>query len=342
VLVAGRLAQGAGAGAMAASALTLAASAEAARRAVVISTLTAIMAACAGGATLAGGAATVALSWRVTVALPALSLAIVPFCLRLASVHPGRDEPADVVGAGLLTSAVAAVLVLIQALLIGLSLPLMGTVALIAVAATVALVRRVRTQPNGFLPQRFATEPTFRTASATGFCVFGGFFGGLFVGPQVLVHLHGWSVFAVGVALLPGAMLGAALSRFAPRLAARLGVRLLLTTTVAVLAVLFAVTGATGARVATVIAAVSFGFIAFGITQAVLVNQVSAVIPQVDRGIAMGLVNLAFVTGGAVGAALAGALVRPLGFGGAVAAIAALPLAAAALTLGRRPSGVRT
>jgi MFS transporter, DHA2 family, metal-tetracycline-proton antiporter len=336
MLVAGRLAQGAGSGAMAASALILAVSAEAARRGMVIGTLTAVMAGCAGGATLIGGAATVALSWRITVVLPALSLAIVPFCLRMASVYPGKaGERIDVAGAGLLASAVAALLVVIQTPALNLPIPLAGVVALIVVVATVALVRRVLVRPNSLLPRRLTTEPALRVASMIGFSVFGGYFAVLFAAPQVLVHTHGWSVFAVGVALLPGAVLGAVLSRFATHLAVRLGDRLLLAATATSLAMLLAVAGATGAGTATVIAAASFGFIAFGITQAVLVNQVSTVIPQVDRGIATGLLNLAFVTGGAVGAALAGALVRSLDLDGALAAVAALPLIAAVVAVSR-------
>jgi MFS family permease len=341
VLVAGRLAQGTGAGAMAAGALTLAASAESARRGIVIGTLTATMAVYAGGATLAGGAVTVALSWRAAVVLPALSLAIVPLCLRLASVHPGRaGEPVDVAGVGLLTSVVATLLVLIQAPTLKAPAPLVGVIALVAAVATVAFVQRVRARPNGLLPRRLATAPTFRTACMTGFGVFGGYFAGLFVVPQILVHTRGWSVFAVGVALLPGAALGAGLSRWATRLAARLDSRLLLATTATALAVLLALAGATGAGTVAVIAAASMGFIAFGITQVVLIDQVSTVIPPADRGMATGLLNLAFVTGGAVGSALVGALVRPLNFAGALATSAALPLAAAviaALSMGQQP-----
>lgn len=345
MLVAGRLVQGVGAGAMAASALTLAVSAETGRRKKVIGTLTATMAVCAGGATLAGGVATGALSWRVALVLPALSLVIVPFCLRLASIHPGRrDQPVDVAGAGLFSAAVGALLVLIQAPALKLPLALVGALALVAVAAAVALVRRISAQPNGLLPRRLVTGPAFRTACVIGFCVFSGYFGGLFAAPQILERAHGWSAFAVGVALLPGAVLGAAFSRFASRLAACLGSRLLLILTAAALAALLAVAGATGAGIATVVAAASFGFIAFGITQVVLVDHVSTVISQSQRGIAIGLLNLAFVTGGAVGSVLTGSLVRPLGFDGALVAVAALPLTAAvvaALALSQQPSTIQ-
>lgn len=339
VLVAGRLAQGVAAGAMASSAFTLAASAEAARRGAVIGMLTATMAVFAGGATLVGGAATVALSWRVAVALPALSLVIVPLCRRLASGHPGRaGAPVDVAGAGLLTLAAGALLVLIQARTLGLSTPLVVALAVVAMATTAAFARRVHSRPDGFLPQRLISQPAFRSACMIGFWVFGGFFAAVFLVPQMLVRMHGWGVFAVGAALLPGAVLGAVLSRFATRLAARLGRGALLTTTATTLAALLVVAGMTSTWVATMIVAASFGFIAFGITQAVLVDHVCTVTPPADRGIATGLLNFAFVTGGGAGADLAGALVRPLHLDGALAAVAVLPLAAtglAALTSGR-------
>ncbi|NEA28276.1 MFS transporter, partial [Actinomadura bangladeshensis] len=61
---------------------------EPAARPRVLAGYGAIMAVFASAATLAGGAVTTWLSWRVTVVLPVLSVAAVPFCLGLAT-RPG-------------------------------------------------------------------------------------------------------------------------------------------------------------------------------------------------------------------------------------------------------------
>ena len=335
VLVAGRLALGAGAGAVSASALALGASLEPARRTRVLATVGATMAFFAGTATLVGGVVTAALSWRVTMALPALSLVGVCLCLRQAAAPAARSRgPIDVVGAGLLTVTAAALVVLIQARTLRLPAPLVGAVALLAPLGALGLARRVSARPAGFVPRLLAGDRAFYIDCAIGFGMFGGYFAALYAVPQILVHDHGWSVLAVGVALLPGALLGAAVSRAVGPVAASLGAHRLLAATAAAFTAALGAAGAAGVAAGFVVAA-AFGFTAFGITQVTLVDRVSARIPAAHRGAAAGLLNLAFLVGGSVGSSAAGALSPSLGLSHALLVVAALPLAAGLIAASR-------
>ena len=331
-LVVGRFVLATGSGAMMAAALALAASIEPDLRAKVLAGFGATIAVFAGSATLAGGLVTELVTWRATLVLPVLSLAAVPLCLRAATQRPGSGQPVDILGAGLLAVAATTVVLLIQAHTLALAPPLFAATALLAALAAAALAWRVRRAPEGFLPRALAADRAFVLASATGFGVFGGLFGAMYAVPQLLVNAHGWSVLDVGAALLPGAVAGAALARAASRLAAsRLGGHRLLAALATAFAIVLGLAGLTGAAIVPLIAGTFFGFAAFAVTQVVLTNQISRSVPAAQRGAAMGLLNLAFLTGGAVGSATAGALSRPLGLPAALTCVAVLPLVAGAL-----------
>jgi len=334
VLVAGRLALGAGAGAVSASALALGASLEPARRTRVLATVGATMSIFASTATLVGGVVTAALSWRVAMALPALSLVGVCLCLRQVAAPVAQSRtPIDVVGAGLLTVTVAALLLLIQARTLRLPAPLVGAAALLATLGALGLARSVSRRPTGLVPQVLAGDRAFHVDCAIGFGMFGGYFAALYAVPQILVHDHGWSVLAVGVALMPGAVLGAAISRAIGHVAASLGTNRLLAATAAMFTAALVGAGTAGVAAGFVVA-VSVGFTAFG-TLVALVDRVSARTPAAHRGAAAGLLNLAFLVGGSVGSSAAGALSPSLGFAHALLVVAALPLAAGLIAASR-------
>lgn len=335
VLVAGRFALGAGSGAAGAVALTLAAHVDPAQRPKVLAWFGATMAAIAGSATLVGGVVTEALSWHITLALPAVALAAVPFVLGLTSPHAGSRRRVDALGAALLTTTATALLVLIQAPALDLPLPLVVAVAAVLTVAAGSLAMRVRRRPDGFVPRALASNRAFGAAAATGFGVYGGFFAALYAVPQILVGVHGWSVLAVGAALLPGAALGASLSRVAGRIAARIGGQPLLASVAVAGAAGLIVAGLTGGVPLAVVIAASIGFAAFAITQVVLTAEVSTRTAAAQRGAAMGLLNLAFLTGGAVGSAAVGALAGPLDLFDGLALVGLLPLAAGAVALAR-------
>jgi len=71
---------------------------------------------------------------------------------------------------------------------------------------------------------------------------------------------------------------------------------------------------------------VSLGFIAFATTQVILTDRISSLAAPTQRGAALGLLNLAFLVGGAIGSAAAGALARTLDPADTLAIVALLPL----------------
>jgi DHA2 family metal-tetracycline-proton antiporter-like MFS transporter len=324
--VAGRFVLAAGSGAMTSSAVTLSVSTDPARRAAVLSWFGAVLAIFAGSATAVGGLVASALSWRVVLVLPVLSLVAVGSAMSLAP-QQGRGGGVDGVGAGLLTTAVAALLVLLQAP--ALRLPVVATVLLgaVVIAAGGLLVARTRRRPDGFVPQRLVGSRSFLAAAAVGAGVFGGLFAAMFAAPQLLVHGHGWSVLAVGLVLLPGALLGAVTSRSAGRLAPARG-RQLLGGAAGLTGVLLGAAGLAGGPAWLVLAGTSTAFVGFALTQAVVTAAVGAAVEPEGRGTALGLLNLMFLVGGAVGSAVAGGLAGPLGVSGALVVAAVLPLGA--------------
>ncbi|GGS93014.1 MFS transporter [Nonomuraea spiralis] len=328
-LVAARALLAAGSGALSAVALSLAATAEPERRPAVLAWFGSAMAVFSAGATLAGGLVTQALSWRLTLALPALALVAMPFCLPLAR-RAGSRGRVDVVGAGLLAAAVSAFLVLVQAANLGLTWPVAAPAGVVAALAGAALVRRGRTTPDGFVPRDLPADRVFRRAALIGVGVYGGLFATMWAAPQLLAGVHGWSVLTIGAWLLPGALVGVVLARVA-------GTRAwLLPAVAAVFAGSLVTAGIAGvlgdgravAAVVLVVAA-SLGFPAFSLAQVVITARMSASFPVERRGGAMGLLNLTFFVGGGIGLGVAGALSRGLGLPGTLVVIAAFPLVAA-------------
>ncbi|MFI7688272.1 MFS transporter [Nonomuraea sp. NPDC049655] len=342
-LVAARAVLAAGSGALSAVALNLAATAEPERRQAVLAWFGSAMAVFSAGATLAGGLVTQALSWRLTLALPALALVAVPFCLPVAR-RAGSGGRVDVVGAGLLAAGVSAFLVLVQSANLGLTWPVAALAGAVAVLAGAALVRRTRTVAGGFVPRDLPADRVFRGAALIGVGVYGGLFATMWAAPQLLAGVHGWSVPAIGAWLLPGALVGVVLARIA-------GTRSwLLPAVAAAFALCLVAAGLAGAltggqhghggpagwAAVLLVVAASLGFPAFSLAQVVITARMSASFPVERRGGAMGLLNLTFFVGGGIGLGVAGALSRLAGLPGTLVVIALFPLAAALARAGRR------
>ncbi|MGV9307961.1 MULTISPECIES: MFS transporter [unclassified Nonomuraea] len=336
VLVAGRLVLAAGSGAMAAGGAALAAAVPPDRRFRVLAGYGVVIAAFAACATLVGGVVATWVSWRATLILPALSLAAVPLCLPLVR-RAGTGRSLDVTGAALLTLVATTLLVAIQSGTLRLPAALVVALVCCLVPAAAALAWWTRRHADGFLPHAVITDRAFLAAVAIGASVFAGLFATMYAAPQILARSHGWSVLAIGAALLPGAVVGAVLARTAGRFHPGDRRRLLAATalvTAAALAV--AATGAAGPWA--VVAAASLSLSAFAVTQVVLTGEMSARLPIQLRGVGMGLLNLTFFVGGAAGSAVTSALSGGLGLTRALAVVAAFSVAAAVLALSTRPA----
>ncbi|MBT2896301.1 MFS transporter [Streptomyces sp. McG3] len=343
VLVAGRFVQAAGSGAMAACAMALTASVPPDRRPQVFAGFGATMAIFSAGATLAGGVLTEWVTWRIALVLPALSLLIVPLCLAGAPARKNSGRPMDLPGAALLTLTAMSFLVLIQSSALALGSPLVIATAAVLVLSAAGLTRRIRGSDTSFVPRALVTDRVFLKAAVIGIGVYGGLFAAMYAVPQLLVRDHGWSVLSVGVRLLPGAVVGAVLSRMAGRLTAGdHGNRLLAGVSIAFAA---ALAGAlTGSGVLLILGA-SLGFSAFSVTQVFTTALMSGHIEPARRGGAMGLLNLTFFVGGGIGSATAGALAKSMPLSTALGVVALFPLIAALVAVapagrtGSRSSG---
>ncbi|MFH8757624.1 MFS transporter [Streptomyces atroolivaceus] len=337
VLVAGRFVQAAGSGAMAACAMALTASVPPDRRPATLAGFGATMAVFSAGATLAGGVLTEWVSWRIALVLPALSLLVVPLCLAAAPARKGSGRPMDLPGVTLLTLTAMSFLVLIQSSALALGTPLVIGTAVVFLLAAAALVLRVRTSETSFVPRALVTDGVFVRAAVVGIGVYGGLFAAMYAVPQLLVREHDWSVLSVGVWLLPGAVVGAVLSRLAGKLTAGdRGNRLLGAVGVAFAAALGGALA--GPDVVVLILGASLGFAAFSVTQVFTTALMSAHIEPARRAGAMGLLNLTFFVGGGVGSATAGALAKSVSLSVSLGVIAVFPLVAAlaAFTLATR------
>lgn len=337
VLVAGRFVQAAGSGAMAACAMALTASVPPERRAQVFAGFGATMAIFSASATLAGGVFTEWVTWRIALVLPALSLLIVPLCLAGAPARKNSGRSMDLPGAALLTLTAMSFLVLIQSSALALSTPLVTATAVVLLLSGAGLIWRTHSSDTSFVPRALVTDGVFLKAAVIGIGVYGGLFAAMYAVPQLLVRDHGWSVLAVGVWLLPGAVVGAILSRLAGRLTAGDHGNLLLGAVS--LAFAAALAGAlSGSGVVLLILGASLGFSAFSVTQVFTTALMSGHIEPARRGGAMGLLNLTFFVGGGVGSATAGALAKSMSLSTALGVVALFPLIAAlvAFTLSRR------
>ncbi|MFI9173106.1 MFS transporter [Streptomyces lincolnensis] len=334
-LVAGRFLLAAGSGAMSSAALALAASSAPERRPRILAIFGATMSVFSAGATLAGGVVTEWLTWRLTVILPVLSLLALPLVLRQAAARPGSGRAVDLWGALLLTVTAASFLILIQSAALSLSAGTVTVTAVLLVLAGAGLAARVLRVPESFVPRAIAGDSTFVRAALTGAGVYAGLFGTMYAVPQLLVREHGWSVLSIGLWLLPGAVLGAVLSRRASRMGG--SANGLLTVTAFVCAVLLALVSLADGGPAVVIAGASLAFAAFAVTQVVTTGLLSARIAPQQRGGAVALLNLTFFVGGGIGSAVAGALAKSMELADVVGVVAAFPLLGTvfALTLPR-------
>ncbi|MEH1124758.1 MFS transporter [Micromonospora sp. CPCC 206061] len=336
VLVMGRLLLGAGSGAMTCGALSLAVSGVIAQRAQVFAVLGTVMSVFSASATLVGGLVTAATSWRVTCALPGLSMLAVPLCLPVTASRPRAHRQVDALGAALLATAVAAVLVLIQARSLALPAPAVTVAVLLLVCATAMLARRSR-RPDGFVPRRLVTNPTLRAGAAAGAGIYGGLFATMYVVPHLLAQTYGWGVEAVGAVLLPGAVVGAVVARLVGRREkSDHGLRLL-AACAAACAVCLGSAAFLPAGALVLVAGAALSFAAVAAAQVALTARVSAAIAAADRGAGIGLLTMAFFVGGAIGSAAASALSSPLGPYGSLAVVAVSPLLAALIVRAMPP-----
>lgn len=336
VLITGRLVQGAGAGAVPVLVTgVIHARFAGAARARMLGAIGAIVSVISGSGPLIGGAITHVLSWRAVVGLPVVAVLLVLPVAKLAPPRSADGGPEiDVRGAALVGVTVGGLMILLQAADGGLAAPVTVGVAVVTGLAGTALALNVQARPHGFLPQRLLANARLRRACGAAFGMLAAWLAMLLAVPSLLAAAHGWSPLPIGVAMLPGAAVGAIVSRAITTRGAHLDRG----RTAAVLLLLGAgglgLAGAVGGEPVPLI--VAFGMVAacFAAGQVVLLDAVPALAPESLRSGAVGLLNLTLFTGGAVGSAAAGGLEGLVGLRGALAVLAVVPLAGAVAARG--------
>lgn len=325
VLLAARVLQGAGAAAVPTLGVALLSHRyDGAVRGLALARLAGIAAAITSLGPLLGGLAEAAVGWRATMALPVLSLAVLPF-LRSALHTEGTRARLDLVGAVLVAGTSAGLILLIQSPSSGVVVALVGSALLLAGAPLVAMW--VTRRPHGFLPLSVVRNGAVIRSALAAAAVPASWFAMLVAVPAVLVA-RGWEAWQVGLLLIPAGVVGLLLPRFSGPILVRLGGPATLGLAAALAAVSTAVAAGgvhldSATLLAAAIALVSF---AFGVGQPALTISVGEAVEAEVRGVALGVATLLFMAGGSVGAAVVAGLGAPLGITGSLLVVAALPV----------------
>jgi MFS family permease len=342
VLIAGRLIQGAGAGAVPVLVVgIIAARFDEASRSQGLATISAVVSIVSGSGPLIGGSLTQLLSWRFVLGLPIIAIVLTEPVARLAPPEPRGGGRLDVPGALWTAVTVAGLALLLQSPATRAGLPAaLGFGALFAGGAAL-LVRHIAAHPKGFLPRAVVMRGPLMAASLSGLTLLAAYIALLFAAPKLLTAELGWSPLQIGLAMLPAAAFGAVASRLVGRFvtpARRHRIAALMAAGSALGLVLAAVAPGEPALLV-----IGFGLVAAGFAggQVALLDGVPATVGSQHQGVALGLFNLLFFVGGTVGAAATGGLSAVLGLPGALGVVAVLPALGVVLALASRSPGMR-
>jgi MFS family permease len=333
-LIAARLVQGSGAGAVPVLVVgIIAARFDDSARTRALGGITAVVSVVSGSGPLIGGAITELLGWHFVLALPVIAVLVAEPVARLAPRTGRQSGSLDVRGALLVAATVTGGALLLQSPATGAG----GRLALlfggVLIAGLVLLAAHVRRRPAGFIPQTIVRNRPLMRSSLTGLTLLAAYIGLLFAVPKLLSIGFGMSPLAIGLAMLPAAAFGAIVSRL-------VGGRLTpahrhrVVATLAAGSALGLLIGAVGAGVAPLLVlGLALSAAGFGGGQVALMDGIPDLVPAHQRGAALGIFNLLFFVGGTVGAAATGGLSIVLSLPAALACLAVLPFAGALLAL---------
>lgn len=341
MIIAARIVQGVGAGAIPTLSMALIArrlSGPARARAIGIN-VAAVGVGFALGPLL-GGLLLEGFGWRGAMALGMLVAPTIPIVLRFDPDRGDPDARVDGRGIVLLAGAVAALVFLVNRVPV-----LGGSPAILAAGVAFVvlgglLIAHARHRPWSAFPLAIVGDRGLQRVMVLAFAGQAAFLGALVIVPVAAARTHGVGGFLLGLLLLPMAGLIALLSPQNGRLEARVGrptttaaAHLLIAVGVAGLAVVGA-----GAEPAVLAAGLVVGGIGFSFLNAPLANEVTRLFPNERRSVALGIYNLALFLGTTAGAAIATGVVqagwevpvfagRPVpGFSTGLVVLAALPL----------------
>jgi DHA2 family methylenomycin A resistance protein-like MFS transporter len=276
--------------------------------------------------------------WRPVVAIPLVTLALVPVAWRWLPTERQPGATLDPAGVLLVALAATGAVLTLQAATLGPAVAVGGAVLLLVAAPVVVL--RSRGTPFGIVPLALVRSAAARRSLLTAGSLSSAWFGMLVAVPTSLAA-RGWTGVQVGLMLLPAAALGVVAPRITGPALLRLGTARaqLVATTGVTAAVLVAAVGTTLAQPAVLVGATLALMLSFGLGQPAMTALVADSVPARTRGSALGLLTLCFLLGGSLGAAAVGGLGDVIGWPRSLLLLALLPaLGALAFARPLRPA----
>ncbi len=273
---------------------------------------------------LIGGLVADTLGWRAVMALPILGIAVLPFLWRDLT-RGGSGDRLDILGAVLVATTAAGLVLLVQSPTTGVVVAVAGGLLVLVGFPVVALW--VRRRPDGFLPISVVRNPTVVRGAIAAAAIPAGWFAQLVGIPVVLVHA-GWETWQVGALLLPSVVVALVVPRFVGPLHVRIGppLSLVIAAVISAGSLLIASLGTALVSGPLLMLAIMLTTIAFGLGQPTLGAMVGDAVESDVRGVALGIATLLFLVGGSVGSAEVAGLGDVVGVPASLGLLALLPL----------------
>jgi len=303
-LLAARILQSLGAGAMAGLGLVMASRyIPADRRGRAISMISGGSAMAFGLGPIVGGVVSEYFGWNGLFGVTCLVLAILPVLLKLLPREEAKPFRFDAVGATLTVANATTLLLAVT------QLSWSWLAASLASFAIHAWHTRRASEP--FIQAKLLRQTDYLRLLAIGFCIVILNLGNLFLMPLVLARIFGLSAMKIGLLIAPGAIVSALLTRFVGRWIDRYGNMRFLLTGHAVLAIVLALFSAEASLSPAVILCGYLLFSpAFSATLSSLNNETTFRLPGSQIGAGMGLLQMIQFFGGSVSVAVCGLLLE--------------------------------
>jgi DHA2 family metal-tetracycline-proton antiporter-like MFS transporter len=317
VLIASRLLQGLGAGAVPTLSIVLIAGVfDGIERTRALGVMVASIGVGQALGPLLGGVLVEFFGWRAAVAAGLGILPAIVILPRIAGAQR-RITPlaprVDVVGAFLVVATVlSAAIVLNRLPVVGIAALTVGAFAALAVSG-LSLGYRILRMPSGFIPLEVVRHPDFRRLVPMAAAGLSAYLGSITLIPVFASQAYGIDGLLLGILLLPAAGGTAVASLNAGRIEARLGP--VWTTRISLTALgtgpLLLASGAVSDSMPIVLVALGVLGLGFGALNAPLLTELTDTFRGSAQPVAVGLYYLGFVFGGVVGAAVSSAIVQP-------------------------------
>ncbi|MBP3962501.1 MFS transporter [Paenibacillus lignilyticus] len=303
-LLLARIAQSAGAGAMAGLGLVLASRyIPYERRGRTISMISAGSAMAFGLGPIVGGLISEYIGWNGLFAVTCIVLILLPILLRLLPKEQPKPFRFDLIGAILTVVNAAALLIAVTQ---------RSVIWLIAgLLSIVAHAWHLKRGKETFINPRLLSKPEYLKLLVVGFSILVMNLGNLFLMPLALANLFHKSPLVIGLLIAPGAVLSAFLTRFFGRWIDQYGnVRFLILGHGLLAAVMILFKEELGASPLVILIGYLFFSPAASATLASLNNETSRILPAELIGSGMGLMQLIQFFGGSLSVAVCGMLLE--------------------------------